>query len=445
MEVKSLIYTLRKIKKSGKSFKEGEYEVRIRLSQYKEKEFISLGYSSSVENWDEVHMLPKPSHPHYKELSKKINRIMDDIDFELKKAQRSGRFISCIEVKRAVLHTAGDLPLQHDQLKILEFFDKVINELEEAGNPGYADVFESTRSTVSKLINNKFIPADEREREKDKPFLAFTKDDHQKYERLVSAGASESTISLYLRTYYRIWNLAIKEGYCTREEHHPSKFIKFRAYKRIRTKKRSINQDFLQDIIDAKFDPGSRIFRSHLILQFMYYGRGINFGDVCKLRREDVANGTLCYTRSKNHREYDYTLHPRAIEIVEYFKNYPQQSDAGYLFPVLFSRHDTARKVDSRIHHQLRKFNEDLKKMAEMVGWERKFTSYSLRHGFATHLRNNDVDISIIKEALGHETEEQTVVYLEELDDKPVADAINKALTVNKRKPEKQQKKGRRI
>lgn len=446
MQAKPFIYKLRTIKKSGKTFKEGEHEVRIRITQLKEKEYIPLEYSSSVENWDEELCLPKPPHPHYKELSRKINQYLDDIAFEIKLAQKSGRFLSCLEVKRKILHKDNNLPLQRNQLKILELFDKVIADLEEAGNPGYADVFESTRSTVSKLLNNnQFIPPDERHRERDKPFLSFTKEDHQKYEKLISNGTSESTISFYLRTYYRIWNMAIKEGYCTREDHHPSKFIKFHAYKRIRTKKRSINQDFLEEIMKLQFDPNTRKFRSHLYLQFIYYGRGINFGDMCKLKWENIANGTIHYTRSKNHREYDYILHPKALEVVNYFKDYPVQSDAGYVFPILLSIHDTPRKIDQRIESALKDFNEDLKEMAQTVGWQRKFTSYSLRHGFATHLRNNDVDISIIKEALGHELEKQTAVYLDELDDQPVADEISRALGFSGNKIPKTKRKGRRI
>jgi integrase/recombinase XerD len=444
VEAKPLIYTLRTIKKSGRTFKEGEHEVRIRISQLKEKDFIPLGYSSNIENWDDNLALPRPSHPHYKELSKKINKYLDDIAFETKVAEKAGRYISCLEIKRKVLHTDNNLPLQKGQLRILEFFDKTIADLEEAGNPGYADVFESTRSTVSKLLNNgKHLSPDERDKEKDKPFLAFTKDDHHKYEKLVSDGTSESTISFYLRTYYRIWNLAIKEGYCSREANHPAKFIKFQPYKKIRTKKRSINQDYLHDIFDLKLEEGSRMRRSQMLLKFIYYARGINFGDMCKLKWGNLANNTIHYVRSKNHRPYDYTLHPEALTVINYFKDYPEQSDSGNVFPFLLSIHDTPRKIDTRIESALKDFNEDLKEMAENVGWERKFTSYSLRHGFATHLRNNKVDISIIKEALGHEEESQTAVYLDDLDDQPVADEINRALSFNTTKKKVPKRKGK--
>jgi integrase/recombinase XerD len=106
---------------------------------------------------------------------------------------------------------------------------------------------------------------------------------------------------------------------------------------------------------------------------------------------------------------------------------------------------NTPRKIDTRIESSLKDFNEDLKEMAEAVGWERKFTSYFLRHGFATHLRNNKVDISIMKEVLGHKFEEQTIVYLNDLDDQPVAGEINRALSFTGKKTGKAKRKGWRI
>lgn len=48
--------------------------------------------------------------------------------------------------------------------------------------------------------------------------------------------------------------------------------------------------------------------------------------------------------------------------------------------------------------------------------------------------RNNSANISIIKEALGHELEKQTVVYLDKLDDKPIAETIEKALNFGNRR-----------
>ena len=414
--MKTLIWTYRKIQKNEPNVLAGEHEVRIRLTQNKDIKYISLGYSSSIENWDDINGLPLPSHPNYKPLLKKISKYLSDIEFEIKVIEKVGRIPTPIEIKNKVQNSDKTLLRSNNPTKILAYFCKVIHSLEEAGNPGYADVFTSCKATVNKLLN-----------EKDKDFLAFTKEDHVNYEKLISTNTSESTISLYLRTYYRIWNLAIKDGLCTKEN-HPSKYIKFKAYKRIRTQKRSIKSDYLQKIFALKFPYESRNFRSQKYLQFLYYARGINFNDMCKLKREKFVNGGIDYKRSKNRRSYNFELHPKAIEVIQIFEEYPLQSDADYIFPILRSIHTTPRKIDQRIESALKDLNEDISEMAKSIGWLKRFSSYSVRHGFASHLRDKGVDISIIQEALGHETEAQTRVYLDEIDDSPIAEAINNAL-----------------
>lgn len=68
--------------------------------------------------------------------------------------------------------------------------------------------------------------------------------------------------------------------------------------------------------------------------------------------------------------------------------------------------------------------HEDLSKIAEMIGLEKKLTSYIARHSFAINLRSKNVNISIIQEALGHETEFQTMICLDDI----VATNIENAL-----------------
>lgn len=86
-------------------------------------------------------MLPKPSHPYYQNLSEKIYQYLDDISFELKLAERADRAISCIEVKRRVLRQDIHQPNDSSQLKILELFDKVIEDLEKQEIQGMRTFF----------------------------------------------------------------------------------------------------------------------------------------------------------------------------------------------------------------------------------------------------------------------------------------------------------------
>ena len=91
-------------------------------------------------------------------------------------------------------------------------------------------------------------------------------------------------------------------------------------------------------------------------------------------------------------------------------------------------KHDTPKKIDARIDSALKDLNEDLAKIAQIIRLDKKLTSYAARHSFATNLRNKKVSVSIIQEALGHETELQTATYLDEIDDTIVAKTIEEAL-----------------
>ena len=68
-----------------------------------------------------------------------------------------------------------------------------------------------------------------------------------------------------------------------------------------------------------------------------------------------------------------------------------------------------------------------LEYLRRKVGCPKKITSYVIRHAFATNLKDKKVDVAIIKEALGHETELQTATYLDEIDDSIVAKKIEEA------------------
>ncbi|QEM07257.1 tyrosine-type recombinase/integrase [Mucilaginibacter rubeus] len=410
-----IIWTYRKIKDTDNNFIKDEHEVRVRMWQNEKPIYIPTGFSSSVENWDKEHARPKTTHPKFLELSSKIKGIIDDIEYEIKTADKAGRVITHIEIKANLGLDRKLTPVIDKPNKIMAYAQSIVDYYNSVDNPGYANVFYNCKLTLKKLL-----------KDRDKMFLSFTKADHEAYEQQIT-GLSESTISNYLRTYYRIWNLAIEDGLCTKN-HHPKKFIKFKAYKRIRTKKRSIKSDYWDRIMKLKPSKETRIYRSHLMMQFMYYGRGMNFNDMLKLKREQFVNNGIVYRRSKNKRSYDFELHPKAVAVVKLLENFPEQSDAGYIFPFIMQEHDTAKKIDARIDSALKDFNEDSQAMADAVGWKKRFTSNALRHGFASHLNEANVPIKIIQEALGHETQLQTRVYLDDIEDGIITSAINAAL-----------------
>ena len=54
-----------------------------------------------------------------------------------------------------------------------------------------------------------------------------------------------------------------------------------------------------------------------------------------------------------------------------------------------------------------------IKKYAQKAGLPEKVSPHSLRHAFATHLLENDVDLIYIQKFLGHEDISTTEIYTE--------------------------------
>jgi len=396
--------------------KNGEFTVKIRITRFRKATYLNTGISCRMEHWDESAGMPKPGHPKFRELVRRIDEIFENIDFEIKLSKRNGEILGINELKQRMGHqSAGGLP--KIQMKLFAFYDVIIKELEEQGRTGTADLVAGNKSILSKVFDGK-----------DKLFSSFTEWDFMKIEARVNSVKSESSKSVYLRTFYRIWNIAIERKHCP-QNLHPRNTIRFKAYKRVKTIKRAIPAEYIHAIEGLDFLYESRQFRSQQYLIFCYYSRGINFKDFALLKHgENVIKGYIRYTRCKNKRRYDFKLHAKAQKVVEIFESYPKQSNAGYVFPILDETHNTPRKIETRIDSALKDFNEDLLMFETMTNCPKHITSYCIRHSFATRLRDKKVDIAIIKEAMGHETELQTVTYLDEINESVVTEEVERAL-----------------
>ncbi len=400
----------------------GEQSIKVRLTNYRKVEYVLTGMTCLPENFDDESGYPRPSHPQFSALVKKIDEIKDEVDFQLKLAKRNGVTMNLADLKKMI----EGVPEKQVEVaarpeppkkKIFEFYQEIINGYEAVGNTGYADVFDANKATWKNLFDFE-----------DKAFVDFTKGDFDKISDYINTLKTKSTKSMYIRTFYRVWNLAIEKGFCSKE-HHPKNFIKYQPYARIRRKKRAAPEKFIIDVQKLQFPYESRLFRSQQYLVFCYYSRGINFNDFAKLKTgENIKGGYIRYVRSKNKREYDFKLHPKAQRVVEMFESYPMKSDADYVFPILDAIHNTPRKIDTRIESALKDFNEDLLEFEKILKCPAHITSNVLRHSFASHMRNNKVSTYIMMEAMGHETEEQLSEYLNEIDDTIVSEELERAL-----------------
>jgi site-specific recombinase XerD len=103
-------------------------------------------------------------------------------------------------------------------------------------------------------------------------------------------------------------------------------------------------------------------------------------------------------------------IRPEAEAIINKYK-----SSSPFLFPVFTSAmseedRNKARKNFTRV------INDRLKEMSEELEIELKITTYVSRHTYATTLKRAGVNTSFISDALGHNDEKTTQIYLDSIE-----------------------------
>jgi site-specific recombinase XerD len=99
-----------------------------------------------------------------------------------------------------------------------------------------------------------------------------------------------------------------------------------------------------------------------------------------------------------------------------------------YVFPIFNETHESAKSKNYRIKKVRKQYNDALKEIGELMGISTKLTSYVARHSFANVLRQSGVSTTIIKDAMGHESEAMTEVYTSQLDASILGNTINNSL-----------------
>lgn len=98
-----------------------------------------------------------------------------------------------------------------------------------------------------------------------------------------------------------------------------------------------------------------------------------------------------------------------------------------YLLPIIKEDGTDKRTQYKNAAHKL---NDRLKQIGKQIGLEIPLTSYVARHSWASIARSKNISISIISEALGHDSESTTRIYLASLDTSSVDKANSIVLSI---------------
>lgn len=236
---------------------------------------------------------------------------------------------------------------------------------------------------------------------------------------LYDKGLTKNSVSFYMRNLRAVYNKAVKQKLTL---HTP---VFDDVYTGVdKTIKRAIDESHLLQIARLNLSSSSLLELVRDIFLFSFCMRGMAFVDVAYLRKTQLHNGYILYTRRKTGKHLRVKLEPLAQRIVD---KYICQ-ERGYLFPFLTSTHaDTAYRqyVDA-----INWYNHQLKKLATYISGCPPLTSYTPRHTWATMAHRHCIPLSVISEALGHTTEITTRIYLKSLDDEVIDNENAKLVAV---------------
>ena len=238
----------------------------------------------------------------------------------------------------------------------------------------------------------------------DLPFAMFDSDLMQSFEAfLKTKGLMRNTVGFYMRTLRSAYNFAVERGLAV--DMNPFKHVYTGKDKTI---KRALLPKQIKAIMALDLANRPRFEFARDMFLFSLYARGMAFVDMAYLRKKDLQGGHFTYCRRKTGQTLTVEWLPEMQRIVDRYKPNPTQD----LLPIITNTEKCERR---QYLSQSENINHALKEIAALAGIDVRLTMYWARHTWGTLARDNNIPISVISEALGHDNEKTTQIYLDSI------------------------------
>lgn len=227
-------------------------------------------------------------------------------------------------------------------------------------------------------------------------------EDYQSYLRM--KGLALNSISFYMRILRAVYNHSVESGIIS--DRKPFRHV-FTGMEKTFKRAISINNiRFIKDL-DLSFKPNLEFARD--MFMFLFYCRGMSFIDAAFLKKSDVVDNILFYRRHKTGQQLRIRMVPVIKDILDRYSD----SQSPYLLPII-----TVSGKDGRIQYEaaLRRINNGLRTIAKMLGMDTPLTTYVTRHAWASIAKAKNIPITVISDALGHDSIATTQIYLASID-----------------------------
>jgi len=384
--------TVKLILRTSKVRKDGTSPVYLRITANRKSRFVSTKVYVEPKYWNERKEQVRATH----ELAATFNHALKTFKTDAIKEALASK--TATEVKKAIKGTGGSLS---------KYFQGFIDDLDQAGR--FWD-WKKYRVTFRKLTDVLGTSIDWAELDRD----ALVRLERYMREQ---EGNKPNTIRKEMQRVRRVIRAAIKEGIITAQD---DPFLFYERPAAQRPERRKLTMHEIEALEAVALPAGTWPDISRDVFIFAFYAAGMRFGDVCRLKPENITERDsdhvrIRYTMAKTGNPTSIPAPRRILRIIEKYEVGPTE----YVFPMLRGR-DVSNPVTIRKHISSANVmvNKFLKSAAKQAGISSEDLSMHIaRHSWADYARRQSGDLYAISKSLGHRSLETTEMYLKSLDE----------------------------
>jgi len=359
-----------------------------RITVNGQRSAISLKRKVFITDWDSDRNRAKGTGQKLRLLNSYLDETYNQLFEAYRDLKSEHKLITAQTIK------ARFLGLDEDNRSVLDIISCHNEDMKGKLKWGTQKNYFTTQLYISRFLSKSYKTTDMHLRELDYDFIikfekflrAYIPKDHQKR-------MGNNTVMKHIERFRKLINLSYKLGWMERDP-----FVNFKA-KFDKTERGFLSLAELKRIEEKQFVI-SRLKLVRDLFVFSCY-TSLSYIDAINLTTDNIRIGIdgelwIYYHREKTTKPIRIPLLPRALDIIEKYKNNQKAISQGRVFP--------------KISNQ--KLNAYLKEIADVCGIQKNLTFHIARHTFATTVTlSNGMPIKTVSKLLGHSKISTTQIY----------------------------------
>ena len=368
--------------------KDNQASIYARITVNGKRATLSLKRKVPLSDWDAHKGRARGTNQNTRILNNYLEQVNSNLFKSYQDLKNERKLITSQAIKSRYL---GE---DQQNYSINDIISYHIEDMEGKLKWGTQKNYYTTQKYISKFLLKSYKTTDIYLRELDYNFIIkFEKylrehapEDHQK-------PMGNNTVMKHIERLRKLINLSFKLGWIDRDP-----FINFKA-QFIKTERGFLSLAELKRVEEKHFT----IARLELVKDLFVFScyTSLSYIDVIKLTQDNICTGIdgelwIYYKREKTTKIIRIPLLPKALEIIDKYKNRIKSQTDESLFPNISNQ----------------KLNAYLKEIADICDIKKNLTFHIARHTFATTVTlSNGIPIETVSKLLGHSRISTTQIY----------------------------------